>query len=104
MSSVGHASTSSNSTSVTISTDDCARAKECCTKAVKYGAAATCFGLGYGTRSLYDAFTSGANGCHRDDDYSSTTVSPFRDYGNTNGSIGNWNDSWLDKLNQGKIH
>lgn len=101
VSSVGYASASSGGTtssSVTISSDDCARAKDCLAKTAKYATVGACFGLGYGARSLYDALAaSGHSG--RQDDSGTTTGSPFRSSG-----LGTMNDSYLDKLNNGKIY
>lgn len=102
-SSIGHASSSSSgNTSLTISSADCAKAKEYCTKAAKIGGMAACFGAGYAARSLYDSFTGGSGASKKDDDYTtSTTRDPFRV---SDGSLGNWSDDFLDRLNGGKIY
>lgn len=85
---------------MTISRDDCDKVKDCLKTTAKYGAMGACFGAGYAARSMYDAMTGyGSGGSKKDDDYSTTTGSPFRSSG-----LGSMNDSYLDRLNGGKIY
>lgn len=96
---VGNASSSTaTSSSITISSDDCERAKQVCQKTLKYGAAAACFGAGYGAKALYDVFTNSSGRSPHNYEPTTTSELPFRGSG-----LGQMNDSYLDKLNNGKI-
>jgi hypothetical protein len=101
---IGNASSSSNttSTSITISNDDCERAKVVCQKTLKYGAAAACFGAGYGAKALYDVFTnSSGRSPHNYDGGSTTTGTPWRSpWNNESAGIGQFDLS----MNKDKIY